>query len=90
MIVIVMLMQLEFVETDQPAEQLDVETMQELLVNKDVQEELHHNLLTIVTVMLKQLEFVEMDQPAEQPDVEIMQEEHVNKDVQDQLHNLNL
>jgi hypothetical protein len=35
-IVIVMQMQLEFVEMDQPVEQLHVEIMQELLVNKDV------------------------------------------------------
>jgi hypothetical protein len=39
-----MLKQLEFVEMDQPAEQLHVETMQKLLANKDVQEELHLNL----------------------------------------------
>jgi hypothetical protein len=36
--VIVKLKQSEFVEMDQPAEQLDVETMQELHVNKDVQD----------------------------------------------------
>jgi hypothetical protein len=46
--VIVMLMQLEFVETDQPAEQLHVEIMQELHVNKDVLQLIH------VIVMLKQ------------------------------------
>jgi hypothetical protein len=38
MIVIVMQMQLEFVEMDQPAEQLHVEIMQELHANKDVEE----------------------------------------------------
>jgi hypothetical protein len=37
-----MLKQLEFVEMDQPAEQLDVETMQEEHVNKDVQDQLHN------------------------------------------------
>jgi uncharacterized membrane protein len=42
MIVIVMLMQLEFVETDQPAEQPDVEITQELHANKDVEELLHN------------------------------------------------
>jgi hypothetical protein len=46
--VIVMLMQLEFVETDQPVEQLDVEIMLELHVNKDVLQLIH------VIVMLKQ------------------------------------
>jgi len=45
--------QLEFVETDQLAEQLHVEITQELLVNKDV-EELHLNLLIIAIVMQKQ------------------------------------
>jgi hypothetical protein len=67
------------------AEQLHVEIMLELLVNKDVQDQLHNlNLLTIVIVRQKQLESVEMDLQVEQPDVETMQKQHANKDVQDQ------
>jgi hypothetical protein len=70
---------------DLQAEQLHVEIMLELLVNKDVQDQLHNlNLLTIVIVRQKQLESVEMDLQVEQPDVETMQKQHANKDVQDQ------
>jgi hypothetical protein len=76
------------VETDQPVDQPDVETMQEEHANKDVQDLLHQ--LIIVIVMLMQLEFVEMDLPVEQLLVETTQELLVNKDVQDLLHNLNL
>jgi hypothetical protein len=36
--------QLEFVEMDQLVDQLDAETTQELLANKDVQDLLHLNL----------------------------------------------
>jgi hypothetical protein len=62
------------VETDQPAEQPDVETMLKQHVNKDVQDLLVNlNLLMIVIVQLIQSENVEMDQLVEQPNVEIKQ-----------------
>jgi hypothetical protein len=65
---------------DQPVEQLHVEIMLELHVNKDVLQ------LILVIVMLKLLENVETDQPVDQLHVEIKKELYVYKDVQHLHH----